>query len=292
MRWKQCRVWIGILIVFVTVSTACNNKHDEAANPAEAERQTTEPPALPNALAPATAAATANTEETNVASPEKAAVHEGPRVHDPAHPPVDCPMRKAGVDLAQMKPFEEVEEYIAFLEREDRAIWQKPDDIIAALGLNGDEVIDDLGAGSGYFTFRFSAALPRGRVIAADVEPEMLRHIHHKAMLDGIENIEAKLIDANDPAVPDDVDLVFICDVLHHVADRPTWLAKVVAHMPSGARLVLVEFKEGDIPEGPPETMKLPRADLVKLVTDASLELVEERPELLPYQTFLVFKKP
>jgi len=65
-----------------------------------------------------------------------------------------------------------------------------------------------------------------------------------------------------------------------------------VAHMPSGARLVLVEFKEGDIPEGPPETMKLPRADLVKLVTDASLVLVEERPELLPYQTFLVFKKP
>ena len=70
-------------------------------------------------------------------------------VHDPSHPPIDCPLRKQGIDPSNMKPFEEVEKYINFLEREDRAIWQKPDEIVAALRLSGDETVVDLGAVSG-----------------------------------------------------------------------------------------------------------------------------------------------
>jgi hypothetical protein len=46
-----------------------------------------------------------------------------------------------------------VEKYIAFLEREDRAAWQKPDAVVQALGLKGTETLVDLGAGSGYFSF-------------------------------------------------------------------------------------------------------------------------------------------
>jgi len=62
--------------------------------------------------------------------------------------------------------------------------------------------------------------------------------------------------------------------------------------MPSGARLALIEFKEGDLPEGPPESAKIPRAQLVRLVTDAGLVLAVEHDKLLPYQTFLLFRKP
>lgn len=53
-----------------------------------------------------------------------------------------------------------------------------------------------------------------------------------------------------------------------------------------------MEVKEGKLPEGPPESVKLPRAELVKLVTGAGLTLESEQPELLPYQTFLVFRGP
>ena len=74
------------------------------------------------------------------------------------------------------------------------------------LGLEGNETVVDLGAGSGYFAFRFAKALPRGKVIAADIEPEMIRHIHHKAMTSGIPNIEATLIQPDAPSVPVDVD--------------------------------------------------------------------------------------
>jgi hypothetical protein len=61
--------------------------------------------------------------------------------------------------------------------------------------------------------------------------------------------------------------------------------------MKPGARLVLIEFKEGDLPEGPPATLKIPRNDLINLVQTAGFTLAAEEPDLLPYQLFLIFRK-
>jgi SAM-dependent methyltransferase len=212
--------------------------------------------------------------------------------HDPAHPPVDCPLHKLGVDPAHVRPFDDVEKYIAFLEKPDRAVWQKPDAVVAALDLKGTETVVDLGAGSGYFTFALAHALATGKVVALDIEPEMIRHIHHKAVTEGVKNIEVGLGKADDPSLPAGADLVFVCDVLHHVAERAAWLAKLSFEMKSGTRAALIEFKEGNLPEGPPESAKIPRSELVRLVTASGLMLESEKGDLLPYQTFLVFRKP
>jgi SAM-dependent methyltransferase len=206
-------------------------------------------------------------------------------------PAIECPLREAGVDPQHLKPFEDTEKYIAFLDRPDRAVWQKPDDVVRALQLGGSEVIADVGAGSGYFTFRFAAALPRGRVVAIDIEPEMIRHIHHKAMTEGVTNIEPVLASVDDPKVPATADIVFLCDVLHHVQDRQAWLERLHDQMKPGARLVLVEFKEGDLPEGPPAALKISHDDMLALVRDAGFTFVSEDGDLLPYQGFLVFRK-
>lgn len=211
---------------------------------------------------------------------------------DAALPAIECPLAKRGLNHAHMRPFEEIEKYIAFLERPDRAAWQRPDAVVAALGLKGDETVVDIGAGSGYFAFRFASALPRGSVVASDIEPDMVRHMHHKAMTEGIRNLHVVLGKTDDPEVPTTANLAFICDVLHHIADKTAWLAKLVGEMRKDARLVVVEFKEGRLPEGPPENAKIPRADLIRLVTAAGLTLEAEKPDLLPYQSFLVFRKP
>lgn len=211
--------------------------------------------------------------------------------HDPAQAPIDCPLREHGVNPSHLKPFAEIDKYIAFLERADRASWQKPDAVVQALELRGNETVYDVGAGSGYFAFRLAKALPLGKVITADVEAEMVRHIHHQSMTLGIGNIHAGFAKEDDPQVPAVADLVFVCDVLHHVADRAGWLAKLAGQMKPGARLVLIEFKEGPLPEGPPEAMKISRAATLQLVETAGLKLVAEKQELLPYQTFLVFEK-
>lgn len=215
-----------------------------------------------------------------------------PPGHDPSNPPIDCPLHKHGIDPGQLRPFEEVEQYIAFLDSPERAVWQKPDEVVAALGLEGTETVLDLGAGSGYFSFRLARALPKGTVIASDIEPEMIRHIHHRAMTEGIGNIRAELIRPENPALPEGVDLVFICDVLHHVPDRPVWLGELAGEMRPGARLVLIEFREGDLPKGPPESMKIPRDRIIELMAGAGFVFVSEKPDLLPYQLFLEFEKP
>jgi SAM-dependent methyltransferase len=215
-----------------------------------------------------------------------------PVVHNLSDPSIDCPLRKQGIDPKHLRPFDDAEKYIAFLDRPDRAVWQKPDEVVTALGLNGGETVVDLGAGSGFFTFPLAGALPHGKVVALDTEPEMIRHIHHKTMTGGASNIEAAIIQGDDPGIPSNADLVFVCDVLHHVSDRAAWLRKMVTEMKSGSKLVLIEFKEGDLPEGPPEDVKIPREQLVDLVTGAGFVLDSEKPNLLPYQTFLVFRKP
>ncbi len=212
--------------------------------------------------------------------------------HDPAHPPIDCPLHQHGIDPTQLRPFEDVEKYIAFLERADRAVWQKPDEVVAALKLKGSEVVADVGAGSGYFSFRFARALPKGRVVAGDVEPEMVRHVHHRAMTEGVTNLQATLIKPDDPEIPKEADWVFICDVLHHVADRPAWLSQAVNAMKPGAKVALIEFKEGELPAGPPPAAKIPKAELIELMKGAGLVADGEIQDLLPYQVFLVFRKP
>jgi len=207
-------------------------------------------------------------------------------------PPINCPLRKAGVDPNQLRPFEEVAEYIAFLDTPERTRWQKPDEVVTALGLAGDETVVDLGAGGGYFTFRLARALPDGRVIASDIEPEMIRHIHRTAKTEGVGHIQVELVKPDDPLLPDDADLVFVCDVLLHVQDRPGWTKRLAGEMRTGARLALIEFREGDLPEGPPKSKKIPKKAIIELFTTAGLILKTEHPDLLPYQVFLVFEKP
>jgi 2-polyprenyl-3-methyl-5-hydroxy-6-metoxy-1,4-benzoquinol methylase len=214
------------------------------------------------------------------------------QAHDPAHPPIDCPLAKLGVDPLHLRPFDRVEKYIAFLEKPERAIWQKPDEVVKTLGLKGNEILVDVGAGSGYFAFRFARALPQGKVIAADIEPEMVRHIHHRVMSEGLKNVQAVLMKPDEPEIGKDADWVFICDVLHHVPNRSAWLGRIASQMKPGARLALIEFKEGKLTQGPPPSAKIPRARLMALATKEGLTLEREKTALLPYQVLLIFRKP
>jgi SAM-dependent methyltransferase len=215
-----------------------------------------------------------------------------PPMVDAGQPSIECPLAKQGIHPADLRPFKDTEKYIAFLEQPERAEWQRPDAVIAALSLAGNETVVDVGAGSGYFSFRLARALPRGMVVATDIQPEMVRHMHHKVMTEGLQNLRVVLGQADEPGIPPGADLVFVCDVLHHVPGQQAWLGKLAREMKAGARLALVEFKEGKLPQGPPENLKLPRSKLIELATNAGLVLDKEKPDLLPYQTFLVFRKP
>ena len=276
---------IAALLLLLPLA-ACSPKKD--ANQAQdAQPKSQEQTATQDAAPPTQDTAAGNAAP---AAPQPAALVAG-MVHDPSNPPIDCPLRKQGLDPTKMKPFEQIEAYIQFLDREDRAIWQKPLEVVDAMQLQGNERVLDLGAGSGYFSFPIAQRLTSGRLFAADVEPEMIRHIHHNAMLKGVQNIEVRIIDPQAPQIPENIDVVFMCDVMHHIANPVEWMSGIAKQLPDGAQFHIIEFKQGDIPDGPPEQAKIAPEKLVETAQAAGFQLARRVDGLLPYQYYYVFEK-
>jgi ubiquinone/menaquinone biosynthesis C-methylase UbiE len=148
-----------------------------------------------------------------------------------------------------------------------------------------------VGSGSGYFTFRIAKALSHGKVFAIDIDPEMNQYIHHKSEIEGTKNIGIIRAPTNDPCIPKNVSLVFMCDVLHHVSGRESWLKKLAVEMVRGAKLVIIEFKEGTLPTGPPEKMKIPANEIISSLNKAGFRLLKKDSDLLPHQIFFIFEK-
>ena len=113
--------------------------------------------------------------------------------------------------------------YIAALEDPARDAWQKPDEVVEALAIPDGAAIADIGAGSGYFTFRFIPRVgERGRVYAIDISPDMITAISQRMMSVRPGALAPILARPDDPYLrASSIDIVFICDTWHHMPDRP-----------------------------------------------------------------------
>jgi ubiquinone/menaquinone biosynthesis C-methylase UbiE len=183
--------------------------------------------------------------------------------------------------------------YVAMLDDPRRDAWQKPHEVIEALALEPGEVVADIGSGSGYFTLRLAAHVgEQGRVYAVDIDPEMVRHLNQRLRDAGVRNVFTVLAEPDDPLLPDaSVDKVVIVDTWHHIANHASYLAKLERVLKPGGQIVMIDFKKQDLPVGPPLSMKIARADLVRQLAEAGFKLAAEH-DFLPYQYFLVFTRP
>jgi ubiquinone/menaquinone biosynthesis C-methylase UbiE len=179
--------------------------------------------------------------------------------------------------------------YIAALENPARDAWQKPREVIEALGLRAGEVVADIGAGSGYFALRIARHVPEGRVYAVDVSKELLAHLEQGATAAALANVTPVLAPPGDPRLPAGrVDRVFICNVWHHIDDQPAYLQKLRAALAPGGEVVMIDFHKRELPVGPPVAMKIARDDLVAQMQAHGFQLAREHT-FLPHQYFLVF---
>ena len=198
-------------------------------------------------------------------------------------------LAQEGADHAH--PPGDAEAYIKLLEDPAREEWQQPDQVVYRLDLKPDDEIADIGAGSGYFAVRLAKAVgASGKVYAVDVEQKMLDHIEKRAERENVDNIQTVLAEPGDPHLGSaSVDLIFICNTLHHIENRGRYYRLLLRALRPGGRLVIVDFHKRKLPVGPPVEMKIEKKVCIKELQSAGFRLAEDI-DLLNYQYFLIFE--
>jgi len=180
--------------------------------------------------------------------------------------------------------------YIAFLEDPQRDAYQKPHEVIMALGLKEGEAVADIGAGSGYFAFRLARHVgDNGRVYAVDINPDMIVYMNRRIRDLQLKNLVTVLAAPDAPLLADaSVDRFFVCDTWHHIANQTQYLALMKKMLKPAGQVVMIEFQKKELPVGPPVEMRIAREDLVRQMEAGGFRLAKEHT-FLPYQYFLVF---
>lgn len=193
-------------------------------------------------------------------------------------------------DATSHHSFEDVERWQAVFDDPARDAWQKPDQVVGALALAPGMAVADLGAGTGYFSRRLSAAVgPTGTVFAVDTEPQMVVHLRARAERERTPNVVPVLASADRPRLPArGIDLVLVVDTYHHIDDRVAYFRALRAALRPGGRIAVVDWHKRELPVGPPLDHKLARQQVVDEMREAGFALATEH-DVLPYQYFLVF---
>lgn len=119
----------------------------------------------------------------------------------------------------------------------------QPQAVVARLDLAVDAVVADVGAGPGAFTHLLARTVPRGRVIATDIDPRALGRLEEDARAAQEANIEPRLVTSEETGLRDgEVDLAFLCQVDHYLRDRSAYLAQLARAIRPGGRIVLLNY--------------------------------------------------
>ncbi len=168
--------------------------------------------------------------------------------------------------------------------------WQKPEQVVEALAIKPGDRVADLGSGGGYFTFRFSKAVgPTGKVYAVDLDRDMLDYVGARAKEDDHLNVETGLAKYDDPLLPESVDLIFTCNVYHHIEGRAKYFADAAKYLRPGGRVAIVDF------DGRHWTAILGHTTPVEVIKKEMQEAgyrLERELDFLDRQAFLVYSKP
>ena len=181
---------------------------------------------------------------------------------------------------------------VGWLERYARQREERTDLVVEAMELEPDALVVDLGAGSGYFTFRIGPRVPQGKVLAVDIQPEMLAIIEKRKREGNHTNIETVLATETEPNLPlGAVDAVLMVDAYHEFSHPREVMTAVFEALRPGGRIFLVEYR-GEDPSIPILPLhKMTEAQVRLEMAAVGLEFVDNR-KMLPSQHFLVFRKP
>jgi ubiquinone/menaquinone biosynthesis C-methylase UbiE len=179
-----------------------------------------------------------------------------------------------------------------WLERPEREKEEQTSKLMGALKLRPGDVVADVGAGSGYFTFRLADKVgAKGKVLAVDIQDEMLDLIRKKMKATRTDNVVPVLGTITDPKLPaEGVDLILLVDAYHEFSHPYEMAVAMAKALKPGGRLVFVEYRLED-PKVPIKTVhKMSEKQVIKEMAPHALKHVETS-DVLPWQHIIVFEK-
>ncbi len=178
-----------------------------------------------------------------------------------------------------------------WLERDEREMEEAPSRAIALLDLAPDAVIADIGAGSGYYSFRIAPLVPRGKVIAVDIQQEMLDFLKAESAQREVTNVNPHLGAIDDIQLPPEtLDAALMVDAYHEFSHPIEMLTSLHKALKPGGKIYLLEYRAED-PRVPIKPLhKMSEAQVRKEFEALGFTFVENKPGL-PWQHFLVFEK-
>lgn len=178
-----------------------------------------------------------------------------------------------------------------WLNRPGRVQEEMPDEVVANMGLSSDDVVADIGAGSGYFSFRIAKLVPDGKVLAVDIQPEMLQLIEDRKAAEGVTNIEGVRGEVDDPNLPpNSINAAIMVDAYHEFSHPYEMINGIYEALKPGGRIFLLEYRGEDdsVPIRP--LHKMTEEQAVKEMSVFNLEWTDTL-DFLPWQHMMIFTK-
>jgi predicted methyltransferase len=184
--------------------------------------------------------------------------------------------------------FEKAEDWAKEFDDPARDAWQKPAEVVGLMKIAPGMTVADIGAGTGYFEPHLSRAVgASGKVLALDVEPDMVRYLGERVKREKLANVEARTAQLADPGLGKaSVDRVLIVDTWHHIDARPAYAAKLLEGLKPGGLVVIVDFTM-EAQHGPPKEHRVPPEKVAAELKAAGLS-TQIATETLPEQYVVI----
>jgi SAM-dependent methyltransferase len=172
----------------------------------------------------------------------------------------------------------------------DRGDWQNPQLVVNTMGDLSDKVVADIGAGTGYFTFRL--ARHARKVIAIDIDERFLQYIDERKYDGGdgrLAPIETRLSEKDDPKLEDgEADIILLVNTWCFIPDRLGYLTKLRKGLASDGRIVIVDFPPGEEAIGPPMALRLSVEQVQRELEQGGFRVVGMDTQSLEFQYIII----
>ena len=180
----------------------------------------------------------------------------------------------------------------SWLERPKREQEERTDLLVKGLNLKPSDTVADIGAGSGYFSFRMAKLVPQGQVFAVDISPQMIGIVRSKMAQEEVNNVvpvQSTIKQTKLP--PNSVDAALIVDAYHEFSHPLEMATSILTSLKPGGKLILIEYRMED-PSVPIKLLhKMTEKQAKAEMKNAGFKW-EKTLTMLPQQHFMIFRKP